>query len=120
MQQGRRGTASDRPTSWGTHAVSGRTWAGPVPVYPARSVHRDTGAKRHACFALLTYLGGLSPAPTGETEAVGSVVIARSQPKQNPAGSHPHIRRQASSSRHFVGGYALFPRPSSQVSPRPR
>src|SRR5665811_1762001 len=41
-----------------------------------------------ACFALLTYLRGLSPAPTGETEAVGSV-MARSQPKHNHAVSHP-------------------------------
>ena len=85
-------------------------------IPPARSVHRDTGAKRHACFALPTYLRGLSPAPTGETEAVGSVMIARSQPKHNHAVSHPHIRRQASSSRHYVGGHALVPRPSSQVS----
>jgi hypothetical protein len=58
----------------------------------------------------------LSPAPTGVTEAVGSV-MAWSQPKHNHAVSHPHIRRQASSSRHYVGGYALVPRPSSQVSP---
>src|SRR5664279_5230703 len=29
------------------HAVSERTWAGPVPVRPARSVHRDRGVIRH-------------------------------------------------------------------------
>ena len=75
-----------------------------------------TGAKRHACFALLTYLRGLSLAPTGETEAVGSV-MARSRPKHNHAVWHPHLRRQTSSSRHYVGGHALVPRPSSQVSP---
>jgi hypothetical protein len=28
-------------------AVSGRTWAGPVPVCPARGVHRDRGVIRH-------------------------------------------------------------------------
>src|SRR5674476_1001816 len=43
--------------------------------------------------------------------------MARSQPKHNHAVSHPHLRRQTSSSRHYVGGHALVPRPSSQVSP---
>src|SRR5674476_215228 len=43
--------------------------------------------------------------------------MARSQPKHNHAVSHPHLRRQTSSSRHYVGGHALVLRPSSQVSP---
>jgi hypothetical protein len=57
------------------------------------------GAKRHACFAVLT------------------IFAACLRPEWGDRGTHPYLRRQKSSSRHYLGGHALVLRPSSQVSP---
>ena len=69
------------------------------------------GAKRHACFAVLTIFAG--PAPVSWTRVMRLV----SGPDCRHRGTHPYLRRQTSSSRRCVVGHALVLRPSSQVSP---
>jgi len=68
---------------------------------------------------LRNLLRGNAPSDVARERCV-SYAPSDEDPGTGALNSHPHLRRQTSCSRHYVGGHALVPRPSSQVWPRSR